>query len=298
MKKKSIVISVLIGLMVLLNISAQAQQQLENTMSQYFRNRMLWNAGFTGIDGNKVSIMQNRSWAGFEGAPVMTNLSGEFNFGANSAAGLQVMSDVTGILYRTFGVFNYAYKVKLNADQNIRIGISLAFAGDRINSKYIDQGGVIDPLIISSIDRKIQYDGNIGGVYTNKRLTVGLSFYRLRENFSVKSGEGANLALGQLGGTYSLDIGGNEQLNLKPMMMVRLYRTTGALVDLGAQFEYDKQVNAMLVYQSTGNIRAGAGLILKEIGEANFFYNTNIKVANAASQQYELGMAFYLKGRK
>jgi type IX secretion system PorP/SprF family membrane protein len=281
-----------------LQFNASAQQQMENTMSQYFRNRMLWNPGFTGADGNKIYALQNRSWVGFQGAPVMTNISGELNFGENSAAGLQFMSDVTGLLYRTFGVFNYAYKVKLNANQNIHIGISLAFAGDRLNSRYIDQGGAVDPLIVASIDNKIQFDGNIGAVYTNKKLTLGLSFYRLRENFSSKSGGSANLALAQLGGSYNISIGGDEKLNLKPLAMLRLYRTTSALIDLGAQFEYNKQVNVMAVYQSTGNIRAGAGIAMSNLGEANFFYNTNIKVANAASQQYEIGIGFYLNKKK
>ncbi len=281
-----------------MQISASAQQQMENTMSQYFRNRMLWNPGFTGADGNKIYALQNRSWVGFEGAPVLTNISGEVNFGANSAVGLQFMSDVTGVLYRTFGVLNYAYKVKLSQEQNIRIGISLAFAGDRVNSKYIDQGGAVDPLIVASIDNKIQFDGNIGAVYNNKKLTLGLSFYRLRENFTTKDGGSANLAIAQMGGTYDIHIGGDEKLSLKPLAMVRLYRTTSALIDLGAQFEYNKQVNVMAVYQSTGNIRAGAGIAMSNLGEANFFYNTNVKVANAASQQYEIGIGLYLNKKK
>ena len=82
------------------------------------------------------------------------------------------------------------------------------------------------------------------------------------------------------------------------MAMVRLYRSTSALIDIGAQFEYNKQVNTMLVYQSTGNIRAGAGVSMNDLGEANFFYNTNIKVANAASQQYEIGIGLYLKKKR
>ena len=167
MKKVQIVVLLFIAFYSI-QFSASAQQQMENTMSQYFRNRMLWNPGFTGADGNKIYALQNRSWVGFDGAPVLTNISGEVNFGANSAAGLQFMSDVTGVLYRTFGVFNYVYKVKLSQEQNIRIGISLAFAGDRVNSKYIDQGGAVDPLVVASIDNKVQFDGNIGGVYTNK----------------------------------------------------------------------------------------------------------------------------------
>ncbi len=296
--KKINLIALLLVAFTSMQLSASAQQQMENTMSQYFRNRMLWNPGFTGADGNKIYALQNRSWVGFDGAPVLTNISGEVNFGSNSAAGLQFMSDVTGVLYRTFGVLNYAYKVKLSQEQNIRIGISLAFAGDRVNSKYIDQGGAVDPLIVASIDNKIQFDGNIGAVYNNKKLTLGLSFYRLRENFSVKSGGSANLAFAQLGGSYDISIGGDEKLSLKPLAMVRLYRTTSALIDLGAQFEYNKQVNVMAVYQSTGNIRAGAGIAMSNLGEANFFYNTNVKVANAASQQYEIGIGLYLKGKK
>jgi hypothetical protein len=54
----------------------------------------------------------------------------------------------------------------------------------------------------------------------------------------------------------------------------------------------------MAVYQSTGNIRAGAGIAMSNLGEANFFYNTNVKVANSASQQYEVGIGVYLKGKK
>lgn len=295
MKKINIII-VLFTAFSLMQNNASAQQQMENTMSQYFRNRMLWNPGFTGADGNKIYGLQNRSWIGFDGAPVMTNISGEVNFGKNSAAGVQFMSDVAGILYRTYGVFNYAYKIKLNQDQNIRIGISLAFAGDRLNSKYLDQGGTVDPLIVSSINNKIQFDGNIGAVYTNKKLTVGLSFYRLKENFSVKKEGSANLALAQLGASYDIGIG--EELSLKPLAMLRLYRTTNALVDLGAQFEYNRQINVMALYQSTGNIRAGVGISMNNLGEANLFYNSNVKVANASSQQYELAIGLYLNKKK
>lgn len=297
MKKKYILI-VLVTALTSMYYSAVAQQHIENSMSQYFRNKMLWNPGYTGADGNKIYALQNRSWLGFDGAPVMTNISSELNFGENSAAGIQFMSDVSGLLYNTFGVLNYAYKIKLSENQNLRIGISLAFAGERLNSKYIDQAGAVDPLIMASINNKIQFDGNIGAVYTNKKLMLGLSFYRLRENLSAKNGGSANLALAQLGASYDIKIDVDEKLSLKPLAMVRLYRTTSALIDIGAEFEYNKQVNVMAVYQSTGNIRAGAGVSMSNLGEANFFYNTNVKVANAASQQYELGIGFYLNGKK
>ena len=297
MKKVQLVICLILSF-TMMHLAASAQQHMENTMSQYFRNRMLWNPGFTGADGNKIFALQNHSWIGFEGAPVLTNISGEVNFEQNSALGLQFMSDVIGVLYRTFGVLNYAYKVKLTQDQVIRIGISLSFSGDRLNSKYIDQGGVLDPLIVSSIDSKIKFDGNIGAVYINKKLTLGFAAYKLSENFRLNKGGNANLAFAQLGGSYDINIEGVEKLSLKPLAMVRLYRNTSALVDLGAQVQYNKKVNLMAVCQSSGNVRAGAGMSISNFGEANFFYNTNIKVANTSSQQYEIGIGLYLKGKK
>jgi hypothetical protein len=85
---------------------------------------------------------------------------------------------------------------------------------------------------------------------------------------------------------------------MKPLAMLRLYRGTDAVADFGTQFEFNKLVNTMLMYQTTGNIRVGAGLGFKGIADVNFFYNTNTKVANVASQQYELGLSFHLKGKK
>lgn len=285
------------SMVLLLQFTASAQQQVQNSMSQYFRSRMLWNAGFTGADGNKLYAFQNRSWVGFDGAPVTNGISGEFKFGQNAAVGVQLITDMAGVLYRTAGVLNYAYRIKITEEKQVRIGISLDLAGDRLNSKYIDENGAVDPLIVNSIDSRLQFDANIGGVYTHRKLTIGLSFYRLSENLSGKNGGNANLAFAQLGATYDINAG-DEKINLKPLVMLRLFRNTNAVMDLGAQLEYTKLVNAMLIYQSSGNIRLGAGLVLKELGEANFFYNTNIKVANSASQQYELGIGLYLKKKR
>jgi hypothetical protein len=76
--------------------------------------------------------------------------------------------------------------------------------------------------------------------------------------------------------------------------MFRMYRETKSVLDIGAELDYHEHLHVMALYQTTGNIRAGAGLRKEGLGEANFFYNTNTKVANNASQQYELGLALYL----
>ena len=274
-----------------------AQQQIENSMSQYYRNQMLMNPGFTGLNGNKGYALQNRSWVGFDGAPVLTAFSGEFNFGQNSSAGVQVVSDVTGILYRTFGVFSYAYRIKFQEEQQLRIGISLSIAGDRLDSRFIDPSVAIDPLIANNVNQKAYYDGNLGLVYSAKNLTLSGSFFRMGELINGKVQGDANLAYFKGAAFYEINGGDDSKLHVKPMMMLRLFKTTDAVADLGAQFEYNKLVHAMLLYQTTGNIRTGAGLRIQQWGEANFFYNSNMKIANVNSQQYELGLGVFF-GKK
>lgn len=297
MKKRIILFCLIIGF-TMMHMVSFGQQHLENTMSQYFRSRMLWNPGFTGLDGNKIGVLQNRSWLGFEGAPVVTSITGEFNVEPNSSAGGQLVSEMAGVLKRTHGLLNYAHKLKLNQDEQIRIGISLTFSGDRLNTKYVDQGGVLDPLIVTNIEHNVTFDGNVGGVYSNKNLTLGLSLNRINSNFNVKKYGIANLAIGQIGATYDFEIPSEKDLHVKPLSMVTFYRTTKPLIHVGGQVEYKDKINIMAVYQSSGNIKTGAGIRINNLGEANFFYNTNRRMTNVSSQQYELGFWLFLRDKK
>lgn len=283
--------------LVLLLISVtvvEGQQQMENSMSQYFRNRMLWNAGYTGASGNRIYALQNRSWAGFDGAPVMTSISGEFNFGQNSAGGVQVISDVAGVMYRTYGVLNYAYRIKLGQEQSLRLGVALAFNSDRLNSKALE-GVSPDPTILDNINSKPKFDGNFGAVYQKGAFDVAVSLYRLGANMRNSSTNNVNQAVGQMGVGYRMKLTSDEKVLLKPLAMFRLYSETKSIFDIGAELDYHELLHVMTLYQTTGNIRAGAGLRKAGLGEANFFYNTNTKVANSASQQYELGIMYLFK---
>lgn len=293
MKNFKIVIAISLLISITIN-QLQAQQQVENTMSQYFRNRMLSNAGYTGFDGNRISIVQNRSWLGFDGAPVLTSLSGEVNFGMNSAAGLNFVSDKSGVLIRTFGVVNYAYHIKLDEKQSLRLGASLLFHGDRLNDAYIASGGVYDPAIKDNINRKLQYDGDFGIVYKKGKLELALAILQIGNNLRGTQ-DNANLAVAQFAGYYDFSLGGGSNIDLKPMLMYRTYKNTANVIDIGIQFEYNKTMNLMAVYQNTGNIRAGAGFRKIALGEVNLFYNTNAKISNSASQQFEFSFIAYLK---
>jgi hypothetical protein len=129
-------------------------------------------------------------------------------------------------------------------------------------------------------------------VYQTKKITLGASLFRLQEN--LQNSSVSNLATGQLAAYYNITISSDGKTNLNPVMMLRFYKNTTSVFDFGAQFDYNNLLNVMMVYQTSGNVRTGAGLRLKDIAALNLFYNTNIKVVNASSQQYEIGLGFNL----
>lgn len=267
------------------------QQKFENAMSQYFHNRSLLSPGFTGSDGNKIQILQNRSWVGFEGAPVLTILTGEFNFGTNSALGGHIFSDKSGIVFRTTGLLNYSYRIKFKNENELKLGIGLSVTSERLDIGMLDPGASIDPLIAANINGKPVYDGNFGMVFNAKQWSVWTSFFRLSENLSNKSNLGnADLLLMKGGLYYHMNKDRLDQFQLKPMAMISLYRDFSPVFDMGAQMIFNKYLNAMLLYQTIGNIRAGAGVTIAEICQANFFYNSNLRQSTMNAQQFELGL--------
>ncbi len=271
-----------------------AQYKFENTMSQYYQNRTMLNPSFTGMDGNKINIIQNRSWIGFDGAPVLTVISGEMNFGKNSAGGLQILSDVSGVVYRTTGLLNYAYRIKLDQKSQLRLGIGLSVSSERLDSRMIDASTALDPLIAANINQKAVYDGNLGIVYEANKLTLSASFFRISENLSKNQLGNADLILLKAGGYYHLNKEETDKVQFVPIVLFSVFKNEPLVMDFGSQFVYNQLINTMLIYQTTGNIRAGAGLMIKNFGEANFYYNTNFAKAGTNAQQFEIGLGFNL----
>jgi type IX secretion system PorP/SprF family membrane protein len=275
-----------------------AQQQTENSISQYFANPSLWNPAFAGVGGGKAFIFQNRSWVGFDGAPVITGLATDFNFGKNAAGGVQLISDVSGILYRTTAVLQYAYRVKFTEEKQLQLGIAATVLSDRLNFRSVDQQIANDPLLANSLNRTPQFDGSFGMAYQSNKLTFGASFFRLRENMSTNSIKPTNMALAQFSLQYTLTFGSEKAMQISPLLMTRLYKASDAIIDIGAQFSFAQYFHCMAVYQSVGNIRAGLGLKKATLGELNFFYNTNAKITTVSSQQYEIGLGIYFRTKK
>jgi len=225
----------------------------------------------------------------------LTVLSGEINFGKNSAGGAQIYSDQSGIVIRTTGLLNYAYKVKLTDKKQLSLGIGLSISSERLNLSMLNSNITMDPLIAANINGKPSYDGNFGILYTNGNLSMGTTFFRIGENLEKQKLGQADLIVMKGGIFYHFNKNVAEKAQFKPLVMLSLFRDAPLVFDIGSQLIINKFSNAMFVYQSTGNLRFGAGLIIGKIGEINLFYNTNVGKANTYLQQFEMGLNFRFK---
>ena len=289
---------IFVGLAILCSLHIHAQYKKENSMSQYFENRSLWNPSLTGADGNRLHLLHNRSWFGFDGAPVLTAFTGHYLFGKNSAGGLQITSDASGIVYRTTGALNYAYRISFDKTTQLRLGFNLLFNSERIDNRKLDAAAINDPLILSNINQEPGFDANFGAYYETKRLSVGASFYRLKEMFSANKRNNADINLMRGAITYDLiDEDTEEKLKLTSLGMVSFYRNTKAVYDIGLRMNY-APVTALLVYQTTGNIKMGLGLNIQKAATVNFYYNIGTGKYEVPVQQLEIGVNYRFTDNK
>lgn len=297
MKKKIFKRGLITALLAVFALISYAQQQLENTISQYFHNRILLNPAYTGIDGNKLYALQNRSYLQFEGAPVMNSISGEVLFGQNSALGIQVLNDKSGALIRSIGALNYAYRIQLAEEKYIRLGIALAFNSDRLNAAMLRPNSLTDPAVQANLTAQKTYDANFGVVYNSAKTDLFLSFNRIGNNLQSEW-QIANLSYLNIGASYAVFLDADEKIIFKPISILHLYRRTWAIADLGFHLNFNQGINCMAIYQTSGNIKAGAGINISGTAEANFFYHTNYQQANTFSQQFEIGLGVFLGGKR
>jgi type IX secretion system PorP/SprF family membrane protein len=273
-------------------MSTIAQSYFNNPVSQYFRNQYLWNGAYAGAKAKPfVYGLVNKSWTGFDGAPTLVMLTGDLSFGKNSGAGLQFVSDKSGSLQRTIAKFNYSYKVVMSETENLRLGIGLSGFKERLSSEVTSNNGQFDPTVKSFNDRSWEVDGEFGAVYENSNFSFGASFFNLRTALKNLESRPTDLPVIQLVTSYKFDL--QNDLGLKPLASFRHYMNSKNLLTAGAQLEYDKTFHASAMYQTNGSVLGGLGVMLKELGEVNFFYSGNN--SQGYGQQYEVALGIHIK---
>jgi len=152
-----------------------AQQEAHFTHFMY--NNLSINPAVAGSKGHpSLLALYRKQWIGFDGAPTSMLASFHAPLGKRVGLGLTMSNDKIGITNNWSGTMAYAYRIKIDEETNVQIGLhgSMKYFSLDFRNQEIRQTG--DPSVVyNTTDEK--YLGNVGaGIYMNfKQMFFGAS---------------------------------------------------------------------------------------------------------------------------
>lgn len=292
--KKSILL-LIVGLSVL---SARAQQIPLYT--QYYNNEFLYNPSQTLTDDfSSLDLFYRKQWIS-SNSPLVTQgfvfqtpiLTEKIGLGVN------LINDKFGIFNRTGAAMAYSYKVDLNMDHKLLLGLSVGF----MNTNYdwnSDISLLGDPRFVEAItDRVTNFDATFGFTYQWKALELGVAVPHLLDrdlDFTVKSEDllyfNERHFVGNL--SYTAEVG---KFDLRPLLLVRYQPAVSPLFDLNVVTTYDKKYWLALGYRYEGAMTFGAGANLHQRLRVGYSYdmnlNSDLNKYFGATHEITLGIRF------
>lgn len=281
-------------------LTAEAQQL--PLFSQTYFNPFLVNPAAAGVnEGTNAYLIHRRQWTGMPGSPVTNALTVDGFFDdKNVGLGFAVFNDVQDINERLGIYTSYAYRLKLNADMGLRVGVTVGFLDNRIDYSRAIVKDASDPMLFAQMQRKSALDANIGILYNWKDLRVGFSVPQLigqrQELASYDKVSYYQLNRHYVGTVmYKWLFNESQQLTLEPMAMVRFMPNTPAQYDIMAQIGWKDMAWLGASYRS--NYAVGVNARVKLFGNlsAGYAYDiiiSDLKTSAGISHEFMLGYKF------
>lgn len=283
-------------------LALQVSAQQLPFYSQYVFNPFIYNPSMTGVSGDiNAFLIHRQQWTKLPGSPTTNALTVDgFMDNRNVGLGLNVFNDVQDINERLGIYASYAYRLKINDDQQVRFGLSVGFLDNRIDfSRAIVKDGA-DPMLLSQMQRSTALDANVGVMYSWKELRVGVSvpqvvgtraefntfdartYYQLNRHF-----------LGSA--SYKYVFNEEQQLAIEPNAMVRWMPGTPLQYDVNLMASWKQMIWLGGSWRSNYAVGANVRLKLFENLSAGYAYEfiiTPLSTSAGISHEFLLGYRF------
>jgi len=211
-------------------------------------------------------------------------------------------NDVTHIFGKTGGALSYAYRLKINKDQYVGLGLSLGLVNHRIFFDRITADNPQEETLLNTIENQTAFDGSAGLVYKNKNFDIGIATYQIFQNnvtfgstpdqrqLAVKLVRHANIAAkyhyAMKNGVWAFD----------PMLYLQSASGLATQVQAGVVTYWKNKAWLGATYNSKKSIAGLAGIRVNESIDVAYGYEhafTNINQISNGS--HEITVKFRLK---
>jgi type IX secretion system PorP/SprF family membrane protein len=238
-------------------------------LSQYLFNGLAVNPAYAGYKDNwTINLSSRLQWEGVKGAPRTNSISidGATGDSKNIGLGLLVTNDRIGPETNSSAYVNYAYRIKLNADDSQRLcfGIAAGAIQYAINGDLFDTGNTTDPSIAGGVQTKLAPDFRLGIYYYSPLFYVGASALNLIPN------------------AYP------DPNSIFVKEVRTFYLTTGFMVPVNSFINWKPSVLLKEDFNGPTSVNASSYFLFADLLWLGASYNTSVRVWNKANLQTDL----------
>jgi type IX secretion system PorP/SprF family membrane protein len=229
----------------MLLLSGNVMGQQEPLYTQYMYNTVSVNPAYAGTRNALNTLLLSRmQWVGLEGAPRTYTFSAHAPLeNYKMGVGLSIVSDRIGPVSNTYFNLNYAYRVKVNKElilsMGIKAGIYNFYAG--LKDVFLANPNQVDGSFYSNASKRFQPNAGVGFYLYNKRFYAGFSIPKLIQS-NIGEYEYEGTVLSDLKRHYYVMAGYvfniNQDIVCKPAFIEKVVEGALPSTDISAQFIY------------------------------------------------------------
>lgn len=224
-----------LGVVALLATTLKAQQ--EPIFTHYMQNPISINPAITGTLRNlNINLLSRLQWVGLEGAPNSFSLSAHTPWAAKKiGVGVNIMSDNTWPISNTHISGSYAYRLRINDEITLSMGLKGGFTYYRANLTSLNIINPDDPEFMQN-EKKFYPNLGIGFYMYSHKFFAGISMPRLIQTaFDKQFNQNLRRPLYLMGG-YNLNL--TEEWVFMPSALAGAMVGVPVSCDITAQFLY------------------------------------------------------------
>lgn len=235
--------------------------------THYMFNTLSVNPAYAGSrDALTVTALHRSQWVQFKGAPMsqtVTLHSPVVN--KNIGIGLSLSNDKIGIVNTTSAFFSFAYKLQLNPNSKLSLGLSGGINLIQANLSSLSLDNQNDPAFQSNIKNKSLGNFGFGMYYSRARFYTGISVPNLLQNdYNGSSLSNGTASIGIERRHYFLIAGAlinlTDFVSFRPTTLIKMTEAAPVQLDLTTTFIFHKHYSLGAMYRSGDAIGILLGL--------------------------------------
>jgi len=255
-----------------------AKGQQDPMFTHYMYNTLSVNPAYAGSrDAMTVTALHRSQWVGFTGAPVTQTLTLHTPVGSDQIGlGLSVVHDKIGPTKFTSIYGDFAYRIRLTEKSKLSFGIKggINLLTANLQELELDQPG--DASFNQNFENMLMPNFGFGIYYSRERFYAGISTPKLLEQTYYQGTQGA-ISAAKEKGHYYLIAGTmfpiSRFVDMKPSALVKMTAGAPIELDVTALFEFDKRVNAGIMYRTGDALGVICGLRITDQFELGYSFD-------------------------